>query len=249
MTNSPKCRTFIATVGYVTIAIALSACESSMQDADDASSPTSQRTTKHVVADARGQRSADKGLTEHKDDGRACNNNNQLRNAYFGDLHIHTALSLDAYQQDVRTMPKDAYDFARGKEIPFHGTVARINRPLDFAAVTDHSEYLGDLGRCTSNDDPMYDTEVCDTVRRGAGAAFQVLETAFEAETKGTRAERVMRAVKILLDSEAPKRNTDLCGEQGKLCAKAEQSGWQKIIDAAEHAQDRSAECNFTTFI
>lgn len=249
MTNLPRCRTLIAPVGYVTIAIALSACESSIQDADDASSSTAQQATKQVVADTRGQGGADKNLTEPKDGGRTCNNSNQWRNAYFGDLHIHTALSIDAYQQDVRTMPKDAYDFARGKEIPFHGTVARINRPLDFAAVTDHSEYLGDLGRCTSNDDPMYDTEVCDIVRRGEGAAFQVLETAFEAETTGTRAERVMRAVKILLDSVAPKRNTDLCGQQGTLCAKAEQSGWQKIIDAAEDAQDRSAECSFTTFI
>ena len=146
-------------------------------------------------------------------------------------------------------MPEDAYDFAQGKEIPFHGTVVRIDRPLDFAAVTDHAEYLGDLERCTAKKDPLYNSEVCNIVRRGSGAAFQVLEKAFEAEHKGTRAERVTRALKVLFKSEDPKWNTELCGEQGKSCTAAKQNGWRKILTAAEHAYDRSAECRFTTFI
>ena len=66
------------------------------------------------------------------------------RRAYFGDLHIHSALSPDAYVFGVRAMPADAYRYAKGATIE-HGAgyPIEISRPLDFAAVTDHSEYLG----------------------------------------------------------------------------------------------------------
>ncbi len=45
----------------------------------------------------------------------ACADRNPLRNPYFGELHVHTGFSMDAYAFDVRTTPDDAYRFARGE--------------------------------------------------------------------------------------------------------------------------------------
>lgn len=69
------------------------------------------------------------------------------RNAYFGDLHVHTKLSFDAYIFNVRATPDDAYRFARGQTIGHAGgfDIRLAGGPLDFVAVTDHSEYMGAL--------------------------------------------------------------------------------------------------------
>ncbi len=99
----------------------------------------------------------------------ACVNRNPLRNAYFGDLHVHTTLSFDAHAFDVRTTPDQAYRFAQGDPVSLppldangQGTqTVRLDRPLDFAAVTDHSEFLGEIEACTTPGSPS-------TIRRRA---------------------------------------------------------------------------------
>jgi hypothetical protein len=63
----------------------------------------------------------------------------------WGDLHLHTRLSADAYTLGTKNLSaEDSYRFARGEEVKSEsGVPARLKRPLDFLAVTDHSEYLG----------------------------------------------------------------------------------------------------------
>jgi hypothetical protein len=70
---------------------------------------------------------------------------NPLKTAYFGETHVHTAFSLDAYIGGARLTPFDAYRFARGEDVSVNNVLHRIGRPLDFAAVSDHAEFLGEM--------------------------------------------------------------------------------------------------------
>jgi hypothetical protein len=70
---------------------------------------------------------------------------NPERNAYFGDEHIHTGWSLDAWIIGNRiTGPADALHYAQGQTIKHPlGYDITIDTPLDWMGVTDHSEYVG----------------------------------------------------------------------------------------------------------
>ena len=71
---------------------------------------------------------------------------NEMRNAYFGDLHVHTKHSFDAYIFGTLATPDDAYNFAKGKPVTHPlGFEMKIKRPLDFYAVTDHGFFLGSM--------------------------------------------------------------------------------------------------------
>ena len=154
-----------------------------------------------------------------------CADHNPRRNLYFGDLHVHTAYSFDAWISDVRTDPAGAYRFARGEEVAGE----RLPRPLDFAAVTDHSEFLAEVEGCTTPGSAVYDSERC----VGFRAADQSALVQFG----------------LALGSEAPQRFADLCGAGGIDCPARAAAVWQRIQDAGEQAYDRSAACEFTTLI
>ena len=63
---------------------------------------------------------------------------------YWGDTHLHTALSMDAGTFGNRLGLDDAYRFTRGEEVTSSGGYkARLGRPLDFVVVADHSDGMG----------------------------------------------------------------------------------------------------------
>ena len=70
---------------------------------------------------------------------------NPDREAYFGETHVHTSWSLDAWLIGNRlTDPGDAYKYFKGEPIKHPlGFEVKIDTPLDWAGVTDHSEYVG----------------------------------------------------------------------------------------------------------
>lgn len=71
---------------------------------------------------------------------------NTERNAYFGDLHVHTMYSFDAFIFGTTSSPDDAYEFAKGGTLTHPaGFDMSLDTPLDFYGVSDHAFYLGVL--------------------------------------------------------------------------------------------------------
>lgn len=114
----------------------------------------------------------------HSSQALVCGGQPGSEEAYFGDLHVHTSYSIDSYLFDNRNTPYDAYKFARGGVVflpPLDendkGTIpVQLEYPLDFAAVTDHSEYLAPVRICTrKNPDGTYanNSNLCTTYRSG----------------------------------------------------------------------------------
>jgi len=69
---------------------------------------------------------------------------NAQRDAFFGDLHVHTSLSVDAFNFGTTITPRDAYRYAQGEAIQHPaGFSMQLREPLDFYAVTDHAMFLG----------------------------------------------------------------------------------------------------------
>ena len=76
----------------------------------------------------------------------------------FGDLHVHTTYSFDAYIFGTLATPDDAYEFAKGKSIKHPaGFDVSLDRPLDFYGVTDHGTFLGHVEEAATPGTVYYD--------------------------------------------------------------------------------------------
>lgn len=177
------------------------------------------------------------GLVSYTERREPCSERSASRNAYFGDLHIHTGFSYDTRPFGTTVTPADVYRFARGSSIPVPpydagGTprnTMKLRTPLDFAAVTDHSEFFGEFGLCSDPSSPVHDQKACQLVRGGAGDGMQIFVPA--------------------LLTRSPRQVEAICGADGSACAGAAAPVWRVTRDMAEQAYDRSSRCSFTTFV
>ncbi|MEB3251875.1 MAG: DUF3604 domain-containing protein [Cyanobacteriota bacterium] len=149
------------------------------------------------------------------------------RRALFGDLHTHTIYSLDAYMGFIQNDPNDAYEFAQGQPKPVPGGTTQRRVPLDFAAVTDHAEFLGEIGVALYPTNPLYTDPVATAIRN-------------EEQSQENSAQVFVDVVQTTNRSNQPSALGSTPEAQ-----QARKTVWQKIQRAAE---DNYKPGEFTTF-
>lgn len=181
-----------------------------------------------------------------------CKNYDALRQPFFGETHLHTGLSFDASIRFVPTTPKDAYRFAQGGRVRgvgpngFRTRIYQQDRPLDFAAVTDHSEQFGEMGVCTDITKPAgYFSYECQLLR-----GFWWQPGIFPGAVQRNLANSFFNLA-ALPNNGPSSLNTHMpvCVNGEADCVASEQRVWDEMQQAAEDAYDRSSECTFTSFV
>jgi len=84
------------------------------------------------------------------------------RQVFFGEQHLHTRNSPDAFAAGARQSWDATYEYAMGKEVTL-STAATDNKirkstPYDFVSITDHAEYFGVMPRLVDPKDPLAKT-------------------------------------------------------------------------------------------
>jgi Protein of unknown function (DUF3604) len=148
-------------------------------------------------------------------DKRSADAFNENRNLYFGDTHVHTALSFDAYLAGNRFGLDEAYRFAMGEPLELiTGEVAQLSQPLDFVVMTDHAESYGLFVTCVRDDLTERQKAFCAAFDAPSGAFFQKLRK------EGT--------------ARPPVRSADLCEDQPGRCVEDAKTTWREVRAAAE---------------
>ncbi|MEM7365864.1 MAG: DUF3604 domain-containing protein [Pseudomonadota bacterium] len=154
----------------------------------------------------------------------------------WGDTHVHTYLSGDAYGMGNRSTPDVAYRFARGEAVTTTGgATAQLKRPLDFIVITDHAESLGMLPVLMSGDERLANSpggRSATALLNGTPPLSDVL-AAPDADTFMARMIDIM-AGKAAWNTEMP------------VTPEIRQEIWQRVIDNAERYNDPG---RFTTLI
>lgn len=161
-----------------------------------------------------------------------CAEYTKSRRALFGDLHVHTAFSLDANLQGTRVMPREAYRFAMGEAITPPGSKdpVRIDRPLDFAAITDHAEFLGFVAACSNPSFAGYRKQDCRRFRDWPDVSMFLVSA---------------HLTRNFFFRKPPK----VCGDGRDACADYREAMWLELQHEAERAYDRSRRCRFTSLV
>lgn len=151
---------------------------------------------------------------------------NEDRNLYFGDTHVHTALSFDSYLFGNRVGLDGAYDFARGEPLKLpNGETIQLSAPLDFVVMTDHAETFGLFETCAREGLTQGQKDFCEQFETPSRETFNKL-----------RKEGIIRPLKRL---------PDLCDPDMEACLEDARKTWD-IVRAAADANNEPGK--FTAF-
>ncbi len=208
---------------FLAVVLATAACETPSGGGDDGAD---------AAASTAASAAADR-LVQYSEERASCDHYTPNRLPLFGDLHVHTMLSFDAAANTIGATPEDAFAYARGEAIDFWPVVDgkpvgsfAIDRPLDFLAVTDHGEFLGERRLCRDPESPRYDAPFCQQARSSERAGMMLFGQVITTET--------------------PARLPQVCGEDGELCREWARDPWERLGAAADAAYDRTSACSFT---
>lgn len=146
---------------------------------------------------------------------------------FFGDTHLHTALSMDAGAAGAKLLPADAYRFAKGIEVTgASGQKAKLSRPLDFLVVADHSDQMGLITDLKAGKPELL--------------AVPMAKRWYDLMQAGKSDVAIMDLVTNFAQGKFPKEIQYVPGTPGYIAA------WQGTIQAAEEANEPG---KFTAFI
>jgi len=148
------------------------------------------------------------------------------KQVYWGDLHVHTAYSLDAYGFGTLRTPAEAYRFAKGDAVGSPAGDVQLERPLDFMAVTDHAEWLDLMYTCT--DPRMSAHPYCVKLRKMSTQEAGAI---------------VFRDYVMPTITQAQPAKADICTEDPSACDDALLSQWERLQQQTNAANDP---CTFT---
>jgi hypothetical protein len=164
-------------------------------------------------------------LVRYTEERSPCAHRSADRVLLWGDLHAHGSMSFDARNYGTLASHEEVLAFARGEPITIASErVVQLERPLDFVALTEHGEYLGEVAQCTTGGS---EAPLCEAYQGGdPDAAFDL---------------------GVELAAEEPVRSEEICGAGLEGCASEAEVAWMELLRAAQGAYDTSEACALTT--
>ena len=152
---------------------------------------------------------------------------NPDKDVYFGEQHIHTSWSFDAYIfGNTKATPADAYNYAKGKPLKHAlGFDMQIEQPLDWMGVTDHSEYVGVIQQAN---DPS-----TDLAKSALGKELQV-KTPADVQRIYLKLGRTMTANQPIKELVSPQLMSSVWGRNNEMADAANEPGKFTAFNAYE---------------